>query len=346
MLGETVMSRDPQAPAKASIESSPPIRAAGLHANPQEGDLAKTAALQEGLADALIAIHRRLAATAPERDKKRDAWDIAGLIAGWTAALIIPVVLGVTGYYLSIILKNREAQTKMVELAIDLLKVDPKPTNEDKALRNWAMDVIDKYSEVKLPAEVRSNLQSQPLEVASPLEGSATAPALKALNRLKNRSLLPNESDVDKEVTLEKLLEPGDDFDRFDQAKAVTITGFAISVKLSSPTTANFRSTNADDRDTHIQLASKKDATANQQLIAIVTPRLRKQMREKSVDWTTNALRDLIVGKRVKITGWLLFNTAHANQAENRNPGNPRNWRATAWEIHPVTSIEVIDEQP
>src|SRR5207244_2684151 len=174
--------------------------------------------------------------------------------------------------------KNQEARTKMVELAIDLLKVDPKPTNEDKALRNWAMDVIDKYSEVKLPTEVRSNLQSQALEVATPLEGSATTPALKALNRLKNRFLLPSENDIDKEVTLEKLLEPGDDVDRFDQAKAAAITGFAIGVKLSSPTTANFRSTNPDDRDTHIQLAAKKDAPANQQLITIVTPRLRKQM--------------------------------------------------------------------
>ena len=31
----------------------------------------------------------------------------------------------------------------------------------------------------------------------------------------------------------------------------------------------------------------------------------------------------------------------HADEAENTRPGRARNWRATAWEVHPVTGIEV-----
>jgi hypothetical protein len=309
-------------------------------AAPPAGGSAPAASLQELVAAAVVAANSRLAG-APEKEKKRDAWDVAGLIAGWAAALVIPVVLGVTGYYLNLILKNRESQTKMVELAIDMLKVDPKHTDEDKALRNWAMDVIDRYSEVKLPPDVRKSLETQPLDV---LEGSATSPAARGLNRLKNRYLLPGDSDVDRQVTLAKLLEPGEDTTRFDQNRAATVTGFVVDIKLGGVSTANFGARAPDERDTNIELALNRNATANQRVLAVVTPRLRAQVKAKGLDWSTAALREPqtgIKGKRVQVTGWLLFNFMHANSAENTNPGNRNNWRATAWEIHPVTGIQV-----
>jgi hypothetical protein len=42
------------------------------------------------------------------------------------------------------------------------------------------------------------------------------------------------------------------------------------------------------------------------------------------------------------VTGWLLFDAEHANAAANTAPGRPRDWRATAWEVHPITSLEVV----
>jgi hypothetical protein len=48
------------------------------------------------------------------------------------------------------------------------------------------------------------------------------------------------------------------------------------------------------------------------------------------------------VGHRVRFKGWLLFDREHADEAENTKPGRAANWRATAWEIHPVTTIEVL----
>lgn len=32
----------------------------------------------------------------------------------------------------------------------------------------------------------------------------------------------------------------------------------------------------------------------------------------------------------------------HADESENTAPGARGNWRATAWELHPVTAIEVL----
>jgi len=48
-----------------------------------------------------------------------------------------------------------------------------------------------------------------------------------------------------------------------------------------------------------------------------------------------------LLGRLVRFEGWLLFDSSHAMESENIAPGTPLNWRATAWEIHPVTKIEV-----
>jgi hypothetical protein len=48
----------------------------------------------------------------------------------------------------------------------------------------------------------------------------------------------------------------------------------------------------------------------------------------------------------VEVTGWLLFDIEHTDGAENSSPGKPGNWRATCWEIHPITEIAVLDGPP
>ena len=40
--------------------------------------------------------------------------------------------------------------------------------------------------------------------------------------------------------------------------------------------------------------------------------------------------------------GWLYFDLGHDEESENIAPGNPENWRATAWEVHPITKITVM----
>jgi hypothetical protein len=77
-------------------------------------------------------------------------------------------------------------------------------------------------------------------------------------------------------------------------------------------------------------------------VIVEVTPRWRAMMAARGVDWSTRTLRRGYLGRWVRVTGWLLFDAEHANAAENTEPGRARNWRATAWEIHPITSIEVV----
>jgi len=74
-------------------------------------------------------------------------------------------------------------------------------------------------------------------------------------------------------------------------------------------------------------------------------------MKQQGVDWSTKTLADSsstsgIKGKWVEISGWLLFDIMHVGEAENTNPGNPKNWRATCWEIHPISSIRIVSDSP
>ena len=188
-----------------------------------------------------------------------------------------------------------------------------------------------------------------------PLDGTAKNNDLKTLNQDKSRSKAPTADDIDTDVTLAAMLAPGEDETRFDQRRAASVVGFVVNVKVGGVETCNCKATNPIDRDTHIELALSPDAPTNQRVIVEVTPRLRLQAKNKPPAdepkvWTTLALSSHgvsgIKGKWVEVTGWMLFDAEHTNAAENTTPGNPANWRATCWEIHPVTDIRILDGAP
>jgi hypothetical protein len=178
------------------------------------------------------------------------------------------------------------------------------------------------------------------------MDGTASSTPGKTLNQNKNRWNAPPAEAFDDEVTLAALLLPGDDVDRFNDKKAAKISGYVVGVKVGGKETCNCEAAAPVDRDTHIELALSKDATEIQRVIVEVTPRLRAQMNAKGVNWSTAALQRKLKGKWITVSGWLLFDTMHIKEAENTNPGGDKNWRATCWEIHPITAMDVMDAPP
>lgn len=175
-----------------------------------------------------------------------------------------------------------------------------------------------------------------------PPEGSAARSGLQALNKLKNRCAFPSPGDIDTNVTLKAMLQPGEDRARWNPRRAARITGYVYDVKPGGVETCNCKAKEPGKRDTHIELlADPMHDSKVQRLVVEVTPRMRELMKKQGEDWSTKKLRDKLLGRWVTFTGWLLFDEEHDQQAENTNPGRPRNWRATAWEIHPVTKIEI-----
>lgn len=171
--------------------------------------------------------------------------------------------------------------------------------------------------------------------------GNTPAESVQALNRLKNRYVAPTASDIDPAITLEALLAPGNDEGRFDPSKGAELVGVVTDVIVGGKETTNCEATDPTYRDTHIRIARTADAPETQRVVIEVTPRWRQAMAGAGVDWSTDALKQTLVGKTVRVSGWMLFDAEHVGESENTKPDNPKNWRATAWEIHPITVLEV-----
>lgn len=174
------------------------------------------------------------------------------------------------------------------------------------------------------------------------LTGSAGSPLVKQLNALKNRSAEPKEKQIKHEITLETLLKFGTDNNRCSYESAAEIEGYVFDVKPGGVESPNCGARDLANIDTHIEIVSSLDDSGpTKRLVVEVTPRVRALAARRGEDWSTQALLGL-KGHRVKIMGWMLFDFEHVDESENTAPRKRENWRATAWEIHPVTAISIL----
>lgn len=174
-----------------------------------------------------------------------------------------------------------------------------------------------------------------------PPEGTAKTTKEKALNVLKNRDDAPLAEQIDPNATLGAVLMPGNDLDRWSTDRGATFEGVVLKVKPGDPETPNCGATDPAHEDTHIELALDPTAPSTKRVIVEVTPRWREKMAVIH-DWSTSALRQQLLGRRIQVTGWLLSDWPHKGQAENTHPNGASNWRATVWEIHPITGFVVL----
>jgi len=175
------------------------------------------------------------------------------------------------------------------------------------------------------------------LALNCPSIGIALTSRARNLHRLKNRTAAPQATDFDSRVTLDALLLRGDDTNRWSTDHAARIEGYVLDVAYGGVAEA----TNCYSpcrRDIHIVMANRRDAPKTEQVVLEVTPNLREQGR----DWSEQTLQQQLVGRWCEFEGWLYFDVGHDEEAENTAANRPGNWRATAWEIHPVTKITVI----
>jgi hypothetical protein len=180
-----------------------------------------------------------------------------------------------------------------------------------------------------------------------PLVGDTQNPNVQALNKLKRRMTVPTPGDMDPAVTLTALVAPGDDTTRWDSSRGAQVSGYVADVKVGGIESVNCHTRQAAFRDTHIELTL--DPMGNDEstyVIVEVTPQVRQKMEAQGVDWTTPTLRKTLLGRWVRVSGWLLFDEEHKQNARNTGSPGAHIWRATIWEIHPITNIEVLPAKP
>jgi hypothetical protein len=166
-------------------------------------------------------------------------------------------------------------------------------------------------------------------------------------NPYKNRYNFPVANDFDPNLTLNDFVNGSATKNKFNQAKAVEVTGYVFNVKVGGVETCNCKTTDPLFKDTHIEITMNDQETSpEKRFIVEVTPRIRQILADQGVDWTTEALKDMLKGHMVKIQGWLFYDHSHETENYADDPDNnigKDNWRATSWEIHPITNIEVLD---
>jgi hypothetical protein len=173
-----------------------------------------------------------------------------------------------------------------------------------------------------------------------PSVGIALTSRARSLHRLKNRTALPQAADFDSRVTLAALLLRGDDTNRWSTDRAARIEGYVIDVAYTRPEATNCYS--PCRRDIHIVISTRKDAPKTEQVVVEVTPNLQDWATGQGLDWTEQAFQQQLVGHWCEFEGWMYFDVGHAEESENTAANRSGNWRATAWEIHPVTKITVL----
>ncbi len=163
-----------------------------------------------------------------------------------------------------------------------------------------------------------------------------------ALNRLKNRALpvmQPRAMTVDAIRALpDPLLRhearrywpaPARAQIESDEARGVQVEGYVIGWNRERMEAGNcYR---PDLGDLHLWIAALPNLPRSQAVIVELTPRWQSVRS----NWTQAWLRDLERRRvRVRVRGWLMFDQAH--------PAEVGRTRATLWEVHPVTTLEIV----
>jgi len=78
---------------------------------------------------------------------------------------------GLATSWLTYVSKGEELQVRLVELAISILREDPKQPL--LPVRKWALDVLDQNSDVKLPEDARDALMKFPVSAIGQADGRA-----------------------------------------------------------------------------------------------------------------------------------------------------------------------------
>lgn len=172
-----------------------------------------------------------------------------------------------------------------------------------------------------------------------PASGFAFSRERRELQRLKNRTAIPPPADFDTNVTLEKLLQAGDDHSRWSATRAARVEGYVVSITKGPLELSNCYV--PCNRDIHIHVGLRPDASPTEQVVLEITPRMQEWARQQGRDWSEETLRSAMLSHWCSFEGWLLYDSYHAGESENSAPGRAGNWRATAWEIHPITNFEI-----
>jgi hypothetical protein len=113
-------------------------------------------------------------------------WEKIKVLSVVIATVTVPVVVAVVGNSYSREQKEKEIGVRYVELALEILRTAPGADN--KALRTWAISVVDHYSALPLPKEAQTELQFEQLKLEVQNLSKVQQEASDLLNKLDEQA--------------------------------------------------------------------------------------------------------------------------------------------------------------
>jgi hypothetical protein len=164
-------------------------------------------------------------------------------------------------------------------------------------------------------------------------------------NVLKNRD---SSAKNVKKLTVSDIRDPANDKSFFPDM-AVEVTGYVASVvKGGYRETANCGRTDLTDVMINIVASPEEAGNKRKYVVFEISPRWESKLglNDSNYQQMLGTVKQQIEGKWVTFRGWMFYDFVHIAESESTNPGNASNWRATLWEIHPVTYYKVSSSPP
>jgi hypothetical protein len=146
-----------------------------------------------------------------------------------------------------------------------------------------------------------------------------------------------------------------DDLAKLGEGQEYGVIGYLYYVKQEGAESSNCELTSPDDTDFHIGIGFDKSVAASVATPSKETAPDKLAVKETAVvvemtpqyradfapEWTTEALKK-ILAKQVRVVGQLMADNEHNNTKDNCGLAGhgPACWRASIWELHPVTSFQ------
>jgi hypothetical protein len=181
---------------------------------------------------------------------------------------------------------------------------------------------------------------------ANPKKGkhAELKPREKNLNIHINRDNAPQASDFDKGVTLKRMYDSKDD-SIFNADKAAALEGYILKVSNNNMESCNCFTEDKSEYSFNVYISMNpltKETRAADCIVAVITPYSRTLHSE----WTFDYFSYKMVGKKVRISGWLIYDYLHSSLSVETNSNGTQPDRRTIWGICPTTDVVSLEPQP
>jgi len=164
-------------------------------------------------------------------------------------------------------------------------------------------------------------------------------PREKNVNKHKNRQSIPGDADYDKTVTIEKMYDSKDD-SIWNEENAASITGYVFRAVDNNMESCNCYTEDKTKYSTNIYLSPtpiEKNTRTADCIVAVIMP----YSRTINKDWTADYVNEKLVGKRITVSGWLIYDIDHSVGSIMTNSNGTQPERRTIWGICPMTDLKV-----